>query len=141
MLVNTWSDIFTHFRWEYILICLLSKLSKYRRWISQSNCHSAEANPFWNSTGCDIVQKALPSCMDALQYALENSTEHSRLEAFTNCFDAIDQAWEGTDRDPYDYRRKVCLPLLPNCLCLRSLISVLLVVVIFQTILGLYKTY
>ncbi|KAF7362234.1 Alpha/beta-hydrolase [Mycena venus] len=85
MLANGWSDAQTHFQWFH-----------------QSNCID---NPFFNATICNDIVKALPGCLDAIQYAYEQSTPINRYAAFEECNEGV-SPWDLATRNAYDYREE-----------------------------------
>ncbi|KAF7362266.1 Alpha/beta-hydrolase [Mycena venus] len=85
MLANAWSDAQSHFLWFH-----------------QSNCID---NPFFNATICNDIVDALPGCLNAIQYAYEQSTPTNRYAAFEECTERV-APWEHATRNIYDYREK-----------------------------------
>ncbi|KAJ7169053.1 alpha/beta-hydrolase [Mycena crocata] len=84
MMANAWSDAQSH-----------------HLWFHQSNCVD---NPFFNATICKGIIEALPGCLNAIQYAYEQSTPENRYASFEAC--ARVTPWEVATRDVYDYRTK-----------------------------------
>lgn len=80
------------------------KVTSFYRWFHQSNCVD---NPFFNATICNDIIDALPGCLDAIQYAYEQSTPMNRYAALEEC-DRV-SPWELATRNNYDWREKVCI--------------------------------
>ncbi|KAJ7496896.1 alpha/beta-hydrolase [Mycena latifolia] len=84
MMANAWSDAQSHYLWFH-----------------QSNCVD---NPFFNATICNDIVNALPGCLNAVQYAYQQSTPLNRFAAFAACERVT--PWELATRNNYDYREK-----------------------------------
>ncbi|KAF9067254.1 hypothetical protein BDP27DRAFT_932190 [Rhodocollybia butyracea] len=92
MLVNVCSDMLTHHRWMHESICK----------------DGPESHMFFNSTACAHLVDQLPECLDSIQYAYQQQTSPSRVDAMNKCSYPLGGIWDDfPQRDPYDYRTKV----------------------------------
>jgi hypothetical protein len=80
----------------------------YFRWILQYRCNTHNV---YNSTTCQAGYEALPSCLEQVQYALENSTPQHRRNAMEFCeTNLMEGDSHGTVIE--DVRKKVCYSLV-----------------------------